>query len=119
MREQRPIPAVFDSDRFIPFTDDQLRSMADQYEAGKTTYQLSDIFGVDPRAICRRLRLLGVQLRNRGNTPIFSDSGCLEMIAYKKASGKTIKDLAEMHGCSAKTINDALLRGRNLMAKIG
>lgn len=112
------IPEALESDRFIPFTAEQLKSMAAQYESGKTTYELSDIFGIDPRGVCRRLRLMGVKLRNRGNTPIFSDENCLKMVIEKESTGARIKDLAVSYGCSMKTITDALLRGRNIRSRI-
>lgn len=104
--------SVFESERFIPFTPEQLDDMRAQYEAGKNTYEIGSIFGIDPGSVRRRLRIMGVEVRTRGRKPKFTDDECFMILQSKEANNLTIKVLAERHGCSDRVICDALLRGR-------
>lgn len=104
--------SVLDSERFIPFTAEQLADMRTQYEGGKNTYELGSIFGIDARSVRRRLRIMGVEVRTRGRKPKFTDDECFAILQNKEKNGLTIKTLAERHGCSDRVICDALLRGR-------
>lgn len=106
--------SVFDSDRFLPFTNEQMDLMKRKYESGETSEVIANEFGIDPNTVRRRLKLMGVPIRTRGKKPMFSDDDCLQMLHRKSSQSLTIKMLAEKHGCSDRVICDALLRGRNL-----
>lgn len=51
----------------IPFTDDQHRRMIKMYETGSTSRHIAEVFGLGQATVLRRLRTLGVKIRNQGN----------------------------------------------------
>lgn len=56
-----------DDSRIIPFTDQQLKAMAELYGRGTTSRRLASIYGISQKAVLRRLRALGVRVRTRGS----------------------------------------------------
>ena len=52
--------------QYIPFTKEQLKQMADMYRAGKSSYQISRVYGIDHASVIRRLKMMGVTMRPQG-----------------------------------------------------
>lgn len=95
---------IFASERFIWFSSEELQRMIDLYLSGKTTYELSSIFGIDPRAVGRRLVAMGAELRIRGRKPMFTDDECVEIFEAKQAQSKTIAQIAREINRSERTV---------------
>lgn len=56
-----------DHDNTIPFTDDQHQRMILMYETNESAQRISEVFGVSPQTVLRRLRTLGVEIKRQGN----------------------------------------------------
>lgn len=103
---------IFSSERFIWFSSEDLQRMIDLYLSGKTTYELSSIFGIDPRAVGRRLVAMGVDLRIRGRKPMLTDDECIELFEAKQAQGKTIAQIARDIKRSERTVCEYIFRAK-------
>lgn len=103
---------IFASERFIWFSSEDLQRMIDLYRSGKTTYELSSIFGIDPRAVGRRLVAMGVDLRIRGRKPMLTDKQCLELLEDKQAFRKTIAQIALEINRSERTVCEYIFRAK-------
>ena len=103
---------IFASERFVWFSSEDLQRMINLYRSGMTTYDLSGIFGIDPRAVCRRLVAMGVELRGRGRKAMLTDDECISLLEQKQASGKTISQLARELRRSERTICEYIFRAK-------
>ncbi|QHJ83067.1 MAG: hypothetical protein [Caudoviricetes sp.] len=56
-----------DHDNTIPFTDDQHQRMILMYETNASAQRISEVFGVSPQTVLRRLRTFGVEIKRQGN----------------------------------------------------
>lgn len=69
----------------IPFTDQQLKRMADMYKLGHSSRKISAIFGISQTAVLRRLHTMGVKVRDPGskeeNARLLAKSGCAKLNA--------------------------------------
>lgn len=88
---------------FIPFEDEQLKRMAELYNAGKTFAQLSESYGVSETVIKRRLLEQGVQLRSRGKRRIYTASQMVE-VDDLRASGTSWEAIADRFDCPIRRI---------------
>lgn len=59
---------MIDHGNKIWFTDDQLEVLKRRYEAGDTTGKLSEVYGISPCTVRRRLKEMGVTIRPAGKT---------------------------------------------------
>lgn len=105
---------LFGHGKFIQFTDDQLRRMVTMYLDGNSCYRLAKIFGINPCAITKRLRMMGVKIRPRGRRNLYSDQECAAMYAHKVRDSLTIQAMAKYYSIGARTVVDIIGRARAL-----
>lgn len=59
---------MIDHGNKIWFTEDQLEVLKRRYEDGETTGKLSEVYGISPCTVRRRLKEMGVTIRPAGKT---------------------------------------------------
>lgn len=78
-------------------TADQLRT---DYERLGSTVRVAALYGVSKKCVLNRMKKLGIARNVRG-----SEISYEQMLSYC-ASGMTIKEIAEIHGVSGKTVSN-------------
>lgn len=92
--------------RYIPFTPEQLKALADLYRAGWSTYKLSKRYGISPTTVSRRLEAMGVALRSTGNRVVSAE--VLETARRMRADGKAWRFIVKATGVRERSIMRAI-----------
>lgn len=102
---------LFDSEKFIPFTDAQMARLKQSYLAGETTRSLAKVYGISPCTVRRRLLIMDVTLRPQGREPRVTPE-VLATASAMRAQGKPWKDIGQKTGVKVETIMCAMRRGK-------
>lgn len=100
--------------RFIEFTQEQLQTLKAMYLAGMSTRKLSKIYGISPTTVQRRLKSMGVELRDISRNYLVTDS-VLETANRMRNAGARWKNVEAATGVSPQTIMGAMRRNRKAM----
>lgn len=92
----------------ITFTDNQLQTMKQYYEAGISMKLISELFNVDGKVIARNLRDIGVEIISH-KLPRFTDVFAKE-ICQNYLDGMSVRKLAKLHRTDLSTIYKTLKR---------
>lgn len=101
--------------RYIPFTDEQLKALADMYREGRSARSLSIIYGVSAETVRRRLEAMGVELRGRGGNHVVLP-GVLEKAKQMRQEKKSWRAIVKETGVKSDTIMFAMRRERARLA---
>lgn len=102
-------PSNFDHGSTIPFTDEQLRDMADLYESGVSLRKVGDKFGICQNAVTRRMLAIGVEIRHWRAATKVTDQIALQIIDMRR-QGKTWKQISHQLGYVIRTMQDGVAR---------
>ena len=97
--------------RFIMFTDEQLKALGDLYKAGWSTRKLGRRYGISPTTVQRRLKAMGVELRDLGLNHIVTDH-VMTTAHRMRREGARWKAIAAATGVNHKSIWSAMKRER-------
>lgn len=102
---------LFDSERFIPFTAEQIANLKKSYLAGESTRSLAKRYGISPCTVRSRLRRMGVALRNQGRSVRVTPQVMAKASAMR-AQGQPWKIIQQKTGVKAESIRCAMRRAR-------
>jgi transcriptional regulator with XRE-family HTH domain len=106
--DRRPQPMPLRRGRRGAVTTAQERAIVERYDAGESTRQLANAFGVAQAAICGVLYDAGHALRDGGQRRL--TGGQEQQLANRCAAGRTQRQLAAELGVSAGTVRNVLRR---------
>jgi DNA-binding CsgD family transcriptional regulator len=81
----------------------QVQQLVDGYEAGATTYQLGDRFGIDRRTVTAILKHHGVRMRRQGLSP-----DQIAEAVQLRAAGWTLPQIGKRFGVGTSTVKRRL-----------
>lgn len=93
------------------------KSLADEYESGKTLQELADKYGCSRIAITKKLKFLGVSLRPRGSSKTHRLP--VDKINKLYAGGMPARELASLYGVGLGTIRRIVSPRKSHKAKYG
>ena len=76
---------MLDHGNRIWFTPEQLEGLKRRYEDGFTTGDLSEIYGISPCTVRRRLKEMGVAIRPAGKTVLVTDQVMAAAIEMRRS----------------------------------
>lgn len=101
--------------RYIEFTPEQLRALADLYLAGWSTYKLSRRYGISPTTVARRLEAMGIGLRSSGNRVVTAD--VVETAHRMRQEGKPWRSIVKVTGVRERSIMRAIRSQREKVSR--
>lgn len=97
--------------RYIQFTEEQLKRLADLYLSGHSTLKLGAMYGISACTVSRRLASMGVQVREQGKWRRVTDDVLAVAVALRD-SGAPWRVVGWATGVCHSSIMSAMLRER-------
>lgn len=95
----------------IPFTQEQLETLAENYKSGWTLEKISQRYGISQSAVSRRLKSMGVEIRAQGRGWTITND-MMDRAIELRSKGTLWKDVEQAIGVAGTSLSMAIRRRR-------